>query len=269
MDTRIAIAQINAAADPQENLRTAARMASEAAQKQVHLLMLPEYAMTYPTHRLPDGVPFPGAEPLDGPFVSGLRQLAAAHGLWITCGVIEQTADDPRPYNTTVVISDNGELVAAHRKCQLYDAFSYRESDHFRPGPARFMPIKTPFGTLGLIVCYELRYPELARLQAMEGAEFLLVTAAFVRGPQKAQQWHTLLAARAVENGCFIVGCNHVKPHVFLGQSAAYAPDGQTLLEMDDAPGLAFVTCDRTQITTVRESCPVLRQRREDLYSLK
>ncbi len=107
---------------PQQNLRTAARMATEAAQKQAHLLMLPEYTMTYPDHRLPDGVPFPGGQPLDGPFVSGLRELAATHRLWITCGVIEQTPDNPRPYNTTVVISDQGELVASHRKCQLYDA---------------------------------------------------------------------------------------------------------------------------------------------------
>lgn len=269
MDTRIAIAQINASSDPQQNLRTAARMAAQAAQKQAHLLMLPEYTMTYPDHRLPDGVPFPGGQPLDGAFVSGLRELAAAHRLWITCGVIEQAPDDPRPYNTTVVISDQGELVASHRKCQLYDAFSYRESDHFRPGMSRFTPIQTPFGTLGLIVCYELRYPELARLQTIEGAEFLLVTAAFVCGKQKAQQWHTLLAARAVENGCFVLGCNHVKPRVFLGESSAYAPDGQTIMECGDTPELIVVTCDRSQIGMVRENCPVLRQRREDLYSLK
>ena len=95
MDTRIAIAQINASSDPQQNLRTAARMAAEAAQKQAHLLMLPEYTMTYPDHRLPDGVPFPGGQPLDGPFVSSLRELAATHRLWITCGVIEQTRTTP------------------------------------------------------------------------------------------------------------------------------------------------------------------------------
>jgi len=268
MYTRIAVAQMDAAPDPADNLQAAAHFAA-AAQGRADLLMLPEYTMTYPAHRLQAGVPFPGSQPLDGPFVSGLRTLARAHRLWITCGVIEQAAGDPRPYNTTVVLSDTGELVSVHRKCQLYDAFSYRESDHFRPGPARFSPIRTPFGTLGLIVCYELRYPELARLAALEGADFLLVTAAFVRGPHKADQWHTLLRARAIENGCFVIGCNHTKPHVFLGESAAYAPDGAPLLEMDDTPGLAFLACDRDQIASVRESCPVLTQRREDLYTLR
>ena len=148
MYTRIAVAQMDAAPDPADNLQAAAHFAA-AAQGRADLLMLPEYTMTYPVHRLPDGMPFPGGQSLDGPFVSGLRTLARAHRLWITCGVIEQAAGDPRPYNTTVVLSDTGELVSVHRKCQLYDAFSYRESDHFRPGPARFSPIRTPFGTLG------------------------------------------------------------------------------------------------------------------------
>ena len=160
-------------------------------------------------------------------------------------------------------------MVAKHRKCQLYDAFSYRESDHFRAGDTLFTPISTPFGTFGLFVCYEFRFPELARLQALQGIDFLLVTAAFTCGPRKAEQWRTLLKARAIENGCFVVGCDHTKPHVFLGESAAYAPDGAPLLEMDDTPGLAFLACDRDQIASVRESCPVLTQRREDLYTLR
>lgn len=267
MKTSIAIAQFSAAAEPAQNLTAIARFAG-AAEGRAHLLMLPEYAMTYPTRRLTEGQPFPGGQSLDGPFVRSLCQLARMHRLWISCGVIESTADDPRPYNTTVIISNTGDLVAAHRKCQLYDAFSYRESDHFRAGDTLFTPVSTPFGTLGLIVCYELRYPELARLQALQGIDFLLVTAAFTCGPRKPEQWRTLLKARAIENGCFVVGCNHTKPRIFLGQSAVYAPDGAALLELHDAPGLSFVSCDRARIDTVRESCPVLEQRRTDLYHL-
>ena len=267
MKTAFAIAQFNAAADPAQNLAAIAGFAG-AAEGRAHMLMLPEYAMTYPARRLPEGQPFPGGQSLDGPFVRGLCELARIHRLWISCGVIESTPDDPRPYNTTVIISSAGTVVAKHRKCQLYDAFSYRESDHFRAGDTLFTPISTPFGTFGLIVCYELRFPELARLQALQGIDFLLVTAAFTCGPRKAEQWRTLLKARAIENGCFVVGCDHTKPHVFLGQSAVYAPDGGALLELHDAPGLSFISCDHARIETARQACPVLEQRRTDLYQI-
>ena len=151
--------------------------------------------------------------------------------------MIEQTPDDPRPYNTTVVISDQGELVASHRKCQLYDAFSYRESDHFRPGMSRFTPIQTPFGSLGLIVCYELRYPELARLQAIEGAEFLLGHGSIcLRQAEGAAVAYPCSPPVRWKMGVLYSGCNHVKPKVFLGESAAYAPDGQTIMECGDTP---------------------------------
>ena len=267
MTVRIAVAQAGGTDCAAQNLAHAASFAAQA-RGSADLLMLPEYFMTYPRRKLQQTQPFPGAEPLSGPFVSGLQALARESGLWISCGVTETAEGGLPPYNTTVLIASDGTLVRAHRKTQLYDAFSYRESDHFTAGAALFEPVDTPFGRLGLIVCYELRYPELARLQACAGADILLVTAAFVRGPQKSRQWHTLLEARAIENGLFVVGCNHTLPHVFLGESAAYAPDGTPLLTMDDREGLAVISCDLDEVARVRAACPAVLQRRTDLYRL-
>ena len=238
-----AAAQLNACADPQRNLEKIAAFAAEAAGR-ADLLLCPEYAMGYPDR---GGAPVPG-QPLDGPFVTGLRELARARSRGIGGGAVEER----------------------HRKNHLYDAFSFRESDRFTPGSALFEPLDTDFGRIGLLVCYELRFPEAARLQALAGAEYLLTAAAFVCGEGKAHAWHALLAARALENGCFVIGADHVKRHVFLGESAAYGPNSVALGALDGArEGLLFAECPREAVARYRESCPSLSQRRDDLYRLE
>ena len=259
-----AIAQFNACADPTRNLAKIADFAARAAGK-ADLLVCPEYAMGYPDYH---GAAVPG-QPLDGAFVTGLRELARVHSLWIVCGALEASDDPARPYNTTVVIDRTGTLVRAHRKTHLYDAFSYRESDHFTPGGALFEPIDTDFGRVGLLVCYELRFPELARLQALAGVDYLITVAAFVCGAGKREAWHALLAARAIENGCFVVGADHTKPHVFLGESAVYAPNALRLAALGAGEGLLFATCGSDEVEHYRAACPSLSQRRDDLYRLK
>lgn len=260
-----AVAQVDACADPVENLAKIAAFAAEAAGR-ADLLLCPEYAMGYPDK---GGARVPG-QPLDGPFVTGLRELARLHKLWIVCGALEESGDPARPYNTTVVIDRTGALRRAHRKNHLYDAFSFRESAGFTPGGALFEPLDTDFGRIGLLVCYELRFPEVARLQALAGAEYLLAAAAFVCGEGKSHAWHALLAARALENACFVVGADHVKRRVFLGESAAYGPNSLALGALDgEREGLLFVDCPREAVARYRESCPSLTQRRDDLYRLE
>lgn len=260
-----AICQLNASADPAQNLKKIADFAAQAAGR-ADLLLCPEYAMGYPDK----GGPAVPGQPLDGPFVTGLRELARIHSLWIVCGVLEESGDPARPYNTAVVIDRTGDLVRAHRKNHLYDAVNSRESDNFTPGDALFEPVETDFGRIGLLVCYEVRFPEVARLQALAGVDYFLTIAAFVCGEGKAQAWHALLAARAIENGCYVIGADHVKRHVFLGESAAYAPTSVRLDALDgENEGLLFVGCDRGTVTRYRASFPSLQQRRTDLYRLE
>ncbi len=260
-----AVCQLNACADPEKNLQKIAACADLAAGR-ADMMLCPEYAMGYPDK---NGAPVP-PQPLDGPFVTGLRALAQAHQLWIVCGIREDSGDPARPYNTAVVIDRTGAIVRTHRKHHLFDAFNYMESDHFTPGETLFEPLETDFGVLGLMICCEVRFPEVARLQAMAGAEILLVDAAFVCGPGKVEAWHALLAARAIENGCYVIGCDHIKPKVFLGESVAYGPTAQRIDALDgENEGMLFVECDVDVIRQYRKNVPSLRQRRTDLYRLE
>lgn len=260
-----AICQLNASADPEKNLKKIADCAALAAGR-ADLLLCSEYAMGFPDK----GGPAVPGQPLDGPFVAGLQELARIHSLWVVCGVLEESDDPARPYNTAVVIDRTGALVCTHRKHHLFDRGSSRESDKFTPGNRLFAPIDTDFGRIGLLICYEVRFPEVARLQTMEGAEYLLVIASFVSGPGKREAWHALLAARAIENGCYVLGADQVKPPVALGESAAYGPNALCIDKLDgENEGMLFVDCDREIVRSYRADFPSLQQRRTDLYRLE
>src|SRR5205085_2804986 len=122
-------AQLTASSDPQDNLARAREAIAQASSRQARLLVFPELFMaSVPNFKQP-GAFKPVAQPLDGPFVTGLAEAARAAGIWIICGVIEKISDsENRVYNTTVVLSDRGELVASYRKTHLFDAFGYQES---------------------------------------------------------------------------------------------------------------------------------------------
>lgn len=257
----IALGQMNAGDNAAANLEKIAQLAAQAAARNADLLVLPEYAMAYPQK----GQPFPSAQALNGPFVIGLRTLAKRHRMYILCGILEYS-DDSKPYNTVVLLDRYGEIVCIHRKNHMYDTMKYRESEHFLLGNDLFQTVDTDFGRLGVMICYEVRFPELARIQVLDGAQLLIVCAAFVTGPSKALQWHTLLSARAIENGVFVCGCNHVKPKVFLGESCAYAPDGELLAKMAMQEGVQIVPCNLDAIPIYREKNPAILQRRAELY---
>ena len=145
---------------------------------------------------------------------------------------------DGLPYNTTVVLDDNGELRGAYRKTRLYDAFGYRESEECRAGDEPFSPIDTPAGKLGIITCFELRFPELAAAQKQAGAEVLYVPAGWACGENKALHWRTLLCARAIENNIPVIGADQYIPEQFIGSSAIYAATGAELASLGAGEGL-------------------------------
>lgn len=155
---------------------------------------------------------------------------------------------DGLPYNTVVVIDDEGRLRGTHRKNRLYDAFGYRESEECRAGEQPFEPVETPAGRLGIITCYELRFPELAAEQKKRGAEVLFVPAGWVCGENKPLHWNTLLCARAIENGVTVIGADQYRADHFIGHSAVFAPDGTTLASLGAGEGLLV-----TEITGTEE----------------
>lgn len=234
----IALAQFASGEDKQANLRAIRDYAQNASQNGASMLFFPEYSMfCAKMNRRSRNAQ--AAEPLSGPFVTALSQIAQEYGLWLAAGLYEQT--DGLPYNTIIVLDKDGVLRGVHRKTRLYDAFGYRESDECRAGDAPFVPIDTPVGRLGIITCFELRFPALAAAQRAAGADVLFVPAGWTAGANKVLHWHTLLCARAIENGMTVLGADQYAPDRFIGHSAAFAPDGTTLGALEEGCGLLTI----------------------------
>jgi predicted amidohydrolase len=201
------------------------------------------------------------AEPLDGPFVAALTDAARAHSVTVVAGMFEVGEDPARPFNTVVVI-DEGGLRASYRKIHLYDSFGYQESNVMAAGPIE--PVLFEIGdlTLGLMTCYDLRFPELARLLVDGGAQALVVPAAWVAGPRKVDHWRTLVAARAIENTAYVVAAGQPAPR-YTGHSLIVDPRGDVLAEAGGDPG-TVVSADLAAdlVVEVRRENPSLANRR-------
>ncbi len=201
------------------------------------------------------------AEPLDGPFVTSLTGAAAASGATLVAGMFEVSDDPARPYNTLVVVDGSG-LTASYRKIHLYDSFGYRESDRLTAGAISPVVVDVAGWKVGLMTCYDLRFPELARMLVDEGAEVLLVPAAWVAGPRKVEHWRTLLRARAVENTVYVAAVGQPGPR-YTGHSTVIAPDGDVLLELGpDESRVGSTTVDRQLLDETRQVNPSLTNRR-------
>lgn len=204
------------------------------------------------------------AQALDGPFCAAMDALAREHGLWLAY-TVNETNPAGNPFNTAVVVDAAGAQRGVYRKAHLFDSATTCESDRMAAGDRLFDPVDAPFGRIGLAICYDLRFPEVARHAALAGCEVLVVPAAWVDGRLKAEQWKTLLAARAIENELFVAGvCRADRGCV--GQSAVFAPDGVMIAHADDQETLLTARIDTAQIERVRAAIPVFEHRRPELY---
>ena len=156
MKSKFVLAQLDQKGWPEENMANAEKAVAEAVERyQPDMMIFPECFMSHFPTGTDRAVCLGTAQTLDGPFVTGMRKLAADNGIWIIFGMNEKVEDpeDDRNYNCTVVIDDKGEIVSTYRKTHLYDAFGYKESDDNKPGDKFFEPIDTRFGKIGLFVC--------------------------------------------------------------------------------------------------------------------
>lgn len=262
---RIALGQLAATARKDENLASARRAIREARGGGADVLLLPEAFMAFLT---PGSGIAPGgiAEPLDGPFVTALGQEARLHQLYVGCGVWEAVPGErTRAHNTAVFLGPDGSLLSSYRKTHLYDAFGFRESDLTVPGDRAPRTVRTPLGSFGLLVCYELRFPELMRMLALDGADVILLPSAWIAGPLKEAHWATLVAARAIENTVFVAAADQTGERR-VGCSRIVDPMGIVVVSGGEAEGLVFGDVNLDRIAQVREKVPCLRQRREEIY---
>lgn len=200
----------------------------------------------------------PYAEGLDGPFGSELARVARERGTTVVAGMFEVSDDPTRPWNTLLV---RGGVEASYRKVHLYDSFGYRESDRLLAGELVPTVVEVGGFRVGLMTCYDLRFPELARALVDEGAEVLVVPAAWVAGPRKVDHWRTLVRARAIENTVFVVAAGQPGPR-YSGHSLVVDPMGDVLAEADDDAAVVTATLERSALDEARRTNPSLANRR-------
>ncbi|MBS1905712.1 MAG: carbon-nitrogen hydrolase family protein [Actinobacteria bacterium] len=254
----VAVCQFAPVADRAANRERIGDLVGQAAGRGAQVIVLPEYS-SYFVDPL-DETLAANAEELDDAFTARLRVLAARHGVVIVAGLVER-AGEGRIRNALVAVDATG-LLAVYRKQHLYDAFGQTESRWIEPGglgePATFAVAGLTFG---LMTCYDLRFPEVARTLVDAGADVLVVPAEWVRGPLKEQHWTTLLAARAIENTAYVVAADHPVP-VGVGHSAVIDPQGVTVAGIGTGEGIAVAELEAAAVARVREVNPVLRLRR-------
>jgi deaminated glutathione amidase len=257
---RIALGQLASGHDVGANLAAIDAFAGAAAQGGAQLLVLPEYA-TYDKKVLDASFP-EVAEPLDGPICAALAATARRHGLALVAGVVESSDEPGRAYNTLAAFAADGSRLASYRKIHLFDAQGYTESRFIKPAPTAD-PVLFDLGGVrfGLMTCYDLRFPELSRALSDAGAQVLLACAAWVPGEHKTNQWLSLTAARAIENGLYLAGACQSPPNS-IGHSVVVSPMGASLQQLGTEPGLAVVDVPVQAVDTIRAAFPMHRQRR-------
>ena len=271
---RVACLQLCPSDDLADNAQSALALAREAVLAGAQLLLLPEYAaVLHGSGRVMRETA--RAEDVH-PLLTELRELARESGVWILIGSLTIPVQDERIANRSVLISGEGELVARYDKIHMFDATlpsgrSIRESWLYQPGNQAVVA-GTPWGGLGLSICYDLRFPYLYRALAGAGAVFMAVPSAFTAstGPL---HWEALLRARAIENGCFVFApatCGkHPGDHATHGHSLIVDPMGRVLADGGTEPGICYADIDPSEAARVRGMLPsVAHTRSFDLLSL-
>lgn len=248
----VALVQATASLDPEENRRALDTLVPSGHD----LVVLPEaFARDFGAPGSPVGA---YAEPVDGPFAHAVAEVARARETTVVAGMFETSPDPERPFNTLVL---RGDARADYRKIHLYDSFGFRESDRLLPGEVTATAVDLDGFRLGLMTCYDLRFPELGRRLVDTGAEVLVIPAAWVAGERKVEHWRTLLRARAIENTCFVVACGQPAPR-YCGHSMVVAPTGDVLAEAGEGEEVVSAVLEHADLVETRRTNPSLANRR-------
>jgi predicted amidohydrolase len=259
----VACVQTNASPDIDDNLRRTTPLVRAARAAGAALILLPEnVAVLEPDNRRLLETAVPEA---DHPALAAFRDLARETAAWILIGSLAARLDDGRIANRSLLLDANGAVVARYDKIHLFDVDlgngeSYRESATMRPGD-RAVVAETPWGGLGLSICYDLRFPHLYRALAKAGATFLAIPAAFTRTTGRAH-WHVLQRARAIESGCFVFApaqCGtHAQSRETFGHSLIVDPWGEILADGGEEVGFVTAEIDTAAVAEARRRIPAL-----------
>ncbi|MCL5777082.1 carbon-nitrogen hydrolase family protein [Limibaculum sp. FT325] len=272
MELRAALVQLNASDDPTANLGVTERLVREAAEGGAQMVLTPEVTNIVSASRARQRAML-RAEGED-PTLAGLREVARASGIWLVIGSLALRCEaDERFVNRSFVIRPDGSIAARYDKIHMFDvdlegAESYRESAGYRPGE-QAVTVDTPWGRIGLGICYDMRFPALYRALAEAGAVILTAPSAFTV-PTGRAHWEILLRARAIETGCFMLApaqwgthdASEGRVRETWGHSIAIDPWGRVLADAGEGVGVTQVTLDLAEVARVRASIPSLANAR-------
>ncbi|MGI6549133.1 MAG: carbon-nitrogen hydrolase family protein [Syntrophomonadales bacterium] len=263
------ICQMKVFDDKETNLASATQMVKEAAAEGCRLVVLPEmFSCPYAARYFPVY-----AEPIPGMTSGQLSNLAREESICLVAGSIPERGDEGKIYNTSLVFDPEGRMIAKHRKMHLFDVdipggITFFESETLSPGQ-EVTTFATEFGPMGLAICYDMRFPELARAMALQGAKVIIYPAAFnqVTGPL---HWEILLRSRAIDNQVFVIAAspaNHPEAaYAAYGHSMAVDPWGKVIAEAGTGEMLLVTQINLETVDRVRKEIPVLKHRRPELY---
>jgi deaminated glutathione amidase len=264
---RAALIQMRSARSPQANVDTAAKLIGEAKKAGADYVLTPEMTNVMEVRR---EALFTSIVPEDDDTsLATFRELARNLGIYVHVGSLAVRASPDKAANRSFLIDRKGEIVARYDKIHMFDVDlangeSYRESALYRPGDNTILAA-LPWGTLGMTVCYDLRFPSLYRTLAQAGADFLSIPAAFTVPTGKAH-WHVLQRARAIENGCFVFApaqCGeHADGRKTYGHSLIVDPWGEVLADAGEAIGFITAEIDPAKVAEARRMVPALRHDR-------
>ena len=265
----VALVQMRSSESKKENLKASVEYIGEAADRKASLVCFPEFQMAFsPLKQSPKDLTNNVAEYVkEGNFISVLRRAAKQNNINVIATIYEKNRNknEFKVYDTAVMINSKGRIISVYRKLHLYDALGFKESDKLIRGNVIESPVSTSVGNVGLMICYDIRFPEMSRILTVNGADTLVVPSAWVHGIMKEEHWRTMVMARAIENGSYLIAPDQVG-NIFSGRSMVADPFGTVLLDMGYKQGVDIVEIDKSRIMEVRESLPLLKNRRLDVY---
>ena len=263
---KIAVVQFKASTDKKQNLKKIINYIQKAAQKNAELCAFPEFMMFYTSSSQTPSKLASLAESIKGDFVSSIATAAKENSIQVVGTFYEKSNKKNRVYDTSFLINKSGKVVSTYRKIHLYDALGFKESNKMKAGSKIAVPTKTTVGKLGMMICYDLRFPEMSRALTAAGSEILVVPSAWVKGDMKEEHWITINKTRAIENGCYVIAPDQVG-NIYCGRSLVVDPLGKVLLDMKKRQGIGFVNISLDKVKETRKVLPLLKKQKDRCLS--
>lgn len=269
---KIAVCQMHVIDDKDVNLKKAVDLIEESAAKDADLVILPEmFNCPYDNEKFP----LYAEDRKNSKSLRAVSKAARECGVYLVAGSIPESAGE-KIYNTSFIFSPKGVVIGSHRKLHLFDidvpdGVTFKESDTLKSGE-EITVVETSFGKLGVAICYDIRFPELLRLMALDGVELMVLPAAFntTTGPA---HWEPLIRSRAVDNQFFLAAASPARDenasYVAYGHSMIVDPWGEVLAEAGEGEEIIYADININRIEEIRAQLPVLENRRTDIYELK